>query len=106
MDFESQTFWGLVSLVLVPRVRVPDVGHKSLSPQGEVFVKSLVIVALVGGILVRPGLCLPYTSLCDCFILCCGRAISLVFKSFSEEIIPCVAVDFSCPLKEVCSGYS
>lgn len=106
MDFESQTFWGLVSLLLVPRVRVLDVGHKSLNPQGEVFVKSLVIVALVGRILVRPGLCLPYTSLCDCFILCCRRDISLVFKSFSEASIPRVAVELSCPLKEVCSGYS
>lgn len=28
-------FWGLISLVQVPRVEVPHVGHRPLAPQGE-----------------------------------------------------------------------
>lgn len=31
------TYWGLVSMVQDPRVTVPDVGHKSLAPQGKIF---------------------------------------------------------------------
>lgn len=32
--FQRQIFWELVSLVLVPRVGVPDMWHKSVAPQG------------------------------------------------------------------------
>lgn len=34
IGFQSQMFQDLVSMVLVPRVRVPDVGHRPLSPLG------------------------------------------------------------------------
>ena len=40
------------------------------------------------------------------FILCCGEAVYLVFISFSEEIVPYVAVDFVCLWEEVNSESS
>ena len=30
VDLQSQMFWGLISSMQVQRVRVPDIGHKSL----------------------------------------------------------------------------
>lgn len=36
VDFQNQTFWGLISPVQDPRVGVPDVGHSPLSLQGQV----------------------------------------------------------------------
>lgn len=35
VGFQSQTLWGLIPLVQVPRVVVPEVGHKPLTPQGQ-----------------------------------------------------------------------
>ena len=35
ISFQSQVFWGLISLVQVLRVGAPDVGLKPLAPQGE-----------------------------------------------------------------------
>lgn len=34
IGFQSQTFWGLISPVQVPEVRVPDVGFKPHASQG------------------------------------------------------------------------
>ena len=34
VGFPSQTFWGLISPLQVPRVGAPNVGHKPLTPQG------------------------------------------------------------------------
>lgn len=44
------------------------------------------------GFLVRPCVYIFYLSRCGPFILCCGRAVGLVFRSFSEGIISKVAV--------------
>lgn len=33
--FHSQTFWEFVSLLQVPKVHMPDVGHESFVLQGE-----------------------------------------------------------------------
>lgn len=35
IGFQSQTFQELFALVQIPRVEVPNVGHKLLTPQGE-----------------------------------------------------------------------
>lgn len=35
VGFQSQTFWGLIFPLQVPRVEVPDVGHTPLAPQRE-----------------------------------------------------------------------
>ena len=38
--FQCQMFWGPISLMQMPRVGVPDVGHKFLDPQEEpIFVR-------------------------------------------------------------------
>ena len=64
-------------------------------------------MALVGGVFVRPDLCPSYMFLCDPFkILCCGRAVQLVFRSFSEGIVPYMTVDLLCPWGEVFSVFS
>ena len=91
VGFLSQTFWGLVSLVQIPGVRMPDIEHQSLAPpppretpdwwepsllpcRGEVcffFFSSLF-------------LCISYLSRCDLFILFWEKAVYLFFRSFSE----------------------
>lgn len=99
----------------IPRVGMPDVGHKSLTPSGESlnlqdpFLLWLTTPGL--GFLVR--LCLSsYLSPCVLFcfvfnfILYCGEAVQLVFTSFSEEIVPDLAVDLFCLWKEVNSESS
>lgn len=46
----SQTFGGHISLVQVPRVGVPGMGHKPFTPLGEtVLVKSLPVLGLHAG---------------------------------------------------------
>ena len=49
-----------------------------------------------------PRLSLPR---CDSFLVCiCEAAAQLVFRSFSEGIVPYVAVDSVCAWEEVSSG--
>lgn len=87
-------------LVLDPRVRVPDMGHKSLALQRTVpffHNPSLLWVTMPGvGLLARPCLYLFHSSQRGPFIFCCGDAVYLVFTFFFflAEIIPCVAVNF------------
>lgn len=53
------------------------------------------------GVLARLHLCLSHLSRCGPFSLCCGRAIQLVFRVFSEKINSSVASDLVCPWEEV-----
>lgn len=39
-------------------------------------------------------LCFSYLSQCSPFILCCGQAFQLIFRSFPERVAPYVAVGF------------
>lgn len=81
-----------MSPVQVPRVGVLDTGHEPLTPQGEapyLWRPSLLYVPI-------PGRDFWQDHISDCptpFILCCGRAVQLVSRSFSEEIVPYVAED-------------
>ena len=93
-----------------PKGEVPDVGHKSLTPQREfpyLWHPSRLWVTVLGvGFLVRLGLCLSYLSQCGPFILCCGVAVQVVLWFLSEGIAPYVAVDVLCPWEEMSSGSS
>lgn len=102
--FQSQMFWGLVSLTYLPRIGMPDVMHKSLCRE-KLLMKSLPIVSCCAGkFLARPYFFLFYPSWCDPLIPCCGKTVQLVFGSFSEEIFPYVAIDLLCLQEEVSSG--
>lgn len=72
------------------------------------LVPSLSIVGyhIRGRFLMILFLCFSCPSQCSPFIVCCEAAIQVVFRSFSEEIIPDVAKDSICPREEVCSGSS
>ena len=96
--FQNQTFWGFIAPVQVSKVEVPDVGHKLLTPQGEMpqiwdpswrWVTRLGVLFLAG-----PCLCLPHLSQYDPFILHCGVPIQLVLRSFSEQTVTYVDVYF------------
>lgn len=91
VNFLSQTFWGLISLVQVLRVGVSGVGHKLTVPPGETLNYDIPppFVGYHAGVhvLARLHLCLSYLSQCGLFILCYGVAVKLVFRSFSKN--PC-----------------
>lgn len=86
ISFQNQTFWGLLSASQVPKIGVPDVGHKPLTPRGCAFYLWnsfwLWSAALWVGF-VRPHLCISYPSWCGPFFHCRGEAVQLVFWSFS-----------------------
>lgn len=88
IDFQNQAYGGLVALVSDPRVRVPDVGHSPLSPQGKVpsFGERFLIVGhrVMVGSQVRLSISLSHLDWCISFILCCRDAAHLVLRSFSE----------------------
>lgn len=83
--FQSQTFFGPCLSGVGPRVGVPNVGHKSLSPHGEALGSwdpSLLCVATPSlGFVMRPHLCLSYLSQCGPVAPHCG--VKPVFRSFS-----------------------
>lgn len=61
----------------------------------------------------RTYLCLPHpdgaSSIClevDLLLLCCGAAVQLVSRSFSEAIIPHVVLVVVCPWEKGSSGSS
>ena len=54
------------------------------------------------GFRVRPHLNLSYSPPCGpFFVFWCGGAVLLVFRSFSEEIVPYAPIDSECPGEEV-----
>ena len=53
------------------------------------------------GYLVRPCLSLSYPTPCGAFILCSRVAVQLVFRSFSEWVVPYEAVDLLCSWEDV-----
>lgn len=95
--FQSQMFWGPISLVQIPRVEVPDVGTNLLLLRENLYLWFLPTVGHHAGVglMARLHLCLSYSSWCGPFILCCGRAVWLAFRSFSKGIISWAAVDLS-----------
>lgn len=95
VGFQNHMFWELVSLVLVPIVRMPNVGHKAFAPLGEVpylLDSSQLWVTPRMGLRTYPSLF--YLFWCCPFILCFEGAYSGSFQAFLEGIFPHIAVDF------------
>lgn len=98
----SQTFWGLIFLVQVPRFGCLMWGtNPSLLWEREtldLWGPFLLGVTVSGvGILERLCLCLSYSSPCGLFNSLLWRSISASFQfSFSEGIVSHVAVDLVC----------
>ena len=91
IDFQSQTFWGLITVVQFPRIEVPDVGHKPLTSQGESLdVRFFPIVGHSTGRRWQDYVSTSYTLDVILFFFI-GEEF---FRPFSEGIISCVALDF------------
>lgn len=87
-----------------PRVALPIMEQKLLTLQGNsIFLRSSQLWVPVPGVgfLARAYLCLSYPSQCHPFTICCRGTIHLVFRTFSDEIILYVVVEFLC-----CEVYS
>lgn len=50
-------------------------------------------------------LCHSHPSQCGPFILCCGGVVQLAFRSFSDGIVPYVAIYLLCSWEEVSAGF-
>ena len=93
-------------------VEVSDVGHKLFPPQGEAPYCEIspncgsLCQAMGGGGFWQDCVSVSPTIFRRSFIACYEGAIQLVLRSFSEGIIPHVAVDFLCPWEEMSSGSS
>lgn len=107
VDFQIQMFWGLVCLVRVPRIVVLDVEHKPLTPHGKALY--LWDLSWLWGIMPGVGFWQDWISCpswCGTFIFCCGEAVKLIFRSFSEGIVPYVTADLLCPWEDARSASS
>lgn len=100
-DFQCQMSWGFTSLVYVLGIGSDLCGTEMLLSSR---IHSIVVrfFPLVGHcvwdrVLARSHLCLFYPPQCGLFVLCCGVAVQLVFRSFSKRIVLCVAVDLVYP---------
>ena len=81
----------------------------SLDPQEDLDLwdPSWLSVATLGVVFwVRLCLCVSYLLWCGPFTTCCERAVQLLFRSFSERIVPYVVADLMCSWEEMSSGSS
>lgn len=76
-------------------------GHNSLTPQGRAPDYGLLF--LRWAFLARLCLHLSYPFQYGPFTLCLGSPVQVAFRSFSEEIIPYVAVEMLCLWEKVSS---
>lgn len=102
-DFQSQTFWRLVSLVSDPRVGVPVIRYKPLAPQGK------GLYFQISPVVVEPGRqdhdSASPTRLHVALLFFVVEVLFIqILGLFSEKIIPYVAINLMCPREEVCSG--
>lgn len=108
--FQSQTLWGLIFLVQIPRAggahcrawTSPSSGRTS-TPQ-----ISLLLMVCCAGVLI-PTMAqplAPFLMWLFLLIFSCGRAVLLVFRLFLEKVTQCVVAAVVCLGEEVSSGSS
>lgn len=80
------------AFVQVQGVSVPHAVYEHFTPQGKApcLWHFPWLWVTVKGCSFWRGVCLSHLPPCGSFILSCGGAVQLVFKSFSEGIAPCV----------------
>lgn len=60
------------------------------------LVRSFLILVIMPGVWIFSRWCLWFSCLSYPFILCCGGIIQLVFNSFSQGIVPYIAICLMC----------
>lgn len=108
MGFLSQILWGLFSLMQIPGVKVPHVGHQPLAPpRGSAglgtFLTLMCHRAKGGGFGMTVSLpLLPVSMWSFCPLL--WRTVHVFFTYISEGHDPSVAGDLMCAWEEMSSG--
>lgn len=93
-------FWGSVSSLQATSVGVPDVGHLPLTPQGKApdfWDPYQLYISALGVGFGQDNASVSPTCLDVVLLLFMLKELQLVFRTFSEEKDPYVAVDSVCP---------